>query len=152
MGKTKNTFYTALTIRRIKTILRKAEHMERQIANQENLPPEAVYIFYEAEKGCFTVHEDFFSGTGKKKKFDRRRTQEISSLQEYIFPRNFNGQCILDLMELPEETGNLFAFNVGLFRAEYGISKREFSLEFLEHCEGSISSEFNIITYRKENE
>ena len=150
--KTKNAFHTGLTIRQVKTLLRKVENLERQLADQANQPPDMVYISYDAEKNRFTIHEDFFSGSGKKKAFDHRNTRELPSLQAYIFPANFYGQCLLDLMELPEETGNIFAFNTGLLRAEHGLLKQEFSLEFIGHCEGSINSEFNIITYGKDNE
>ena len=150
--RSKNAFHTGLTINQVKTILRKVETLEKQIADQANPAPSTVYITYDSEKDCFTVHEDFLSGKGKKKVFDHRSTREFSSLQDYIFPANFYGQCLLDLMELPEETGNIFSFNTGLFRAEYGLLKKEFSLEFLGHCNGTISSEFNIITYGKDNE
>lgn len=145
-----NAFHTGLTINQVKTILRKVENLERQIADQANPPPETVYISYDSEKDCFTVHEDFFSGTGKKKAFDHRNTRECSSLQDYIFPANFYGQCLLDLMGLPDDQGNLFSFNAGLLRAEYGLLKKDFSLEFVGHCKNTLVSDFNIICYESE--
>ena len=150
--RTKNAFHTSLTIRQVKSILRKTEELEKRIAEYSNPAPDTIYISYDAEKNCFTVHEDFFTGTGKKKSFDHRSTRGFSSLQAYIFPANFYGQCLLDLMELPDETGNIFAFNTGLLRAEHGLLKQEFSLEFIGHRNGTIISEFNIITYGKDNE
>lgn len=145
----KTAFHTGLTIRQVKSILKKTEALERQRANQTDIPPDMIMISYSAEKGYFIVFEDFCSGTGKKRKFDHRKESEISSLQSYIFPANFYGQVLLDLMELPDETGNLFSFNAGMLRAETGLLRKEFSLEF-EGNENPTSN-FNIICYESTN-
>ena len=148
--KSKNAFHTGLTIRQVKTLLKKVENLERQLADQANLPPDMIMFSYSAEKKQFVVFEDFFCGTGKKKQFDHRSEYTISSLQDYIFPANFYGTALLDLMEFPDETGNIFSFNAGLLRAEYGLLKKEFSLEFAGHCENTLASDFDIICYESE--
>ena len=148
--KSKNAFHTGLTIRQVKTLLKKVENLERQLADQANLPPDMIMFSYSAEKKQFIIFEDFFSGTGKKKQFDHRSERTISSLQDYIFPANFYGTALFDLMEFPNETGNIFSFNAGLLRAEYGLLKKEFSLEFVGHCENTLASDFNIICYESE--
>lgn len=144
----KKTIYgTAMTIRQIKSILKKTEQIERRIADKESAPPDLIMISFSPTKGKWIVLEDYMC---RKKVLQNRIVKEITVLQDYIFPANYYGQVLLDMMEHPE--GNVYSFNSGLFRVEHGLMKKEFSLKFVQDG-NDLNGEFNLIIYdRKENE
>lgn len=135
----RTVFGTSLTIRQVKSLMRKVAEIEKRQADKETAPPDLIMISYTS--GKWVIFEDFMN---KEKTFRKRETKEVDSLQEYVFRENFHGQCLLDLMELPE--GNVYSFNVGMLRAEHGLLKKEFSLEFLGHPH-EMNGEFNLIVF-----
>ena len=137
----KTAYGTGMTIRQIKSLLKKTEQIERRIADKESAPPNLIMISYSPDKGKWIVFEDYMS---KKKVLQKRIIKEIVVLQDYVFPSNYYGQVLLNMMEHPE--GNIYSFNSGLFRVEYGLMKKEFSLEFL-HDGNDLNGEFNLIIY-----
>ena len=137
----KTVYGTSLTIRQIKSILKKTEQLERRIADKESTPPDLIMISYYPDTEKWVVFEDYMS---KKKKLQNRLVKEISALQDYIFPSNYYGQVLLDLMACPE--GNIYSFNIGMFRVENELMKKEFSLEFLRDG-NDLNGEFNLIIY-----
>lgn len=146
----KTMYHTGLTIGRIKHILKITEELERKLA-ETDLAPNMIMIHYDGEKKVVIIHEDFLTGKGKNQKFDHRNTVEVSSLQDYMFSPSFYGQILIDLMDLPTGAGNLFSVNAGLLRAEHGLLKKSFSLDFEgKESEESMTSVFNIIVYDDE--
>jgi len=137
----KTVYGTSLTIRQIKSILKKTEQLERRIADKESAPPDLIMISYYPDTGKWIVFEDYMS---KKKVLQKRIIKEMAALQDYVFPSNYYGQVLLDLMACPE--GNIYSFNTGLFRVENELMKKEFSLEFL-HDGNDLNGEFNLIIY-----
>ena len=143
----KTVYGTSLTIRQIKSILKKTEKIEKMMADKESAPPDLIMISYSSDVGKWIVFEDYMS---KKKVLRNRIVKEIPVLQDYAFQANYYGQVLIDMMEHPE--GNVYSFDSGLFRVEHGLMKKEFSLEFVQDG-NDLNGEFNLIIYdRKENE
>ena len=136
----KTAYGTGMTIRQIRSLMRKTERMIKLTAEEGAAPPDMVMITYSAEDK-WIIHEDYMD---KKRIFQRRVTQEVDSLQNYVFRRNFLGQCLLNLMEHPE--GNLYSFNTGMFRAEHALVGKDFALNFLGQSE-PLNADFEIIIF-----
>lgn len=141
----KTAYGTGMTIRQIRSLMRKTERMIKLTAEEGTAPPDMVMITYSAE-GKWIIHEDYMD---KKKILQRRITKETDSLQDYVFQRNFLGQVLLDCLEHPE--GNLYSFNTGMFRAEYALVGKDFALDFVGHSE-HLNGDFEIIIFEDRKE
>lgn len=142
----KTVYGTSLNIRQIRSILNKTKALQVGYSENGSIPPEMIIISYSG--GEWTIHEDY---TGKKGKLEKRITKKVPALQDYVFHQAFLGQVLIDMMEYPD--GNVFSFDGGMFKAEYGLIEKSFSLEYIGQ-EEKLKSLFDVLVYenRKEDE
>ena len=146
MAKKHGMYGTSLTVRQIKSILKKTEALEKLRAEKDSMPPDRIVISYSDDDKKWMVTEHF-TGKDKKNKSYSCKSKDFSELQEYVFQENFYGNVMMDLMEYLD--GNLYSFDAGMFRVEHGLMNKAFSLEYVGHTE-RLTSEFNVNVFEEE--
>ena len=144
----KTVYGTSLNIRQIRSILNKTKALQVGYSENGTIPPAMIIISYSG--GEWTIHEDY---TGKKGNLEKKITKKVPTLRDYVFHQAFLGQVLIDMMEYSD--GNLFSFDGGMLKAEYGLIEKAFSLEYIgQDQEESLKSWFDVLVYenRKEDE